>query len=157
MGKLLEDSVGTFENVLIALTFLGVAYLVMQQAHISLFRKEGMAVQTAGVLGFNTEDDAANRAGYYPNSRGLEGFSDGAMEAPVFHATPFTPEDFNQVAFEQSASGVEYGDAAAGSAWAPAQQRSSGKEGMYGKAAKVRQGAMDRKLQAALTSGNVSL
>ncbi len=112
MGKILEDSLGTFENVFILVTCVCVMYLVAKGegwTNIRITKGDGFFAQTAGVLGYNQVDDAANRAGYYPGGR-VEGFSDGSMEPPVFHMTPFDPEELDQVSFEQSASGVDYGN-----------------------------------------------
>ena len=111
MVKLLDDSIGTYENILVALTFLGVLYLVMKQANLSVsLSKDGFGNQSASVLGFDVISDSTTAGSYTPyGKRGLEGFSDGAMEAPVFHTTPYLLSDFNPVEYEKSSALSEYG------------------------------------------------
>ena len=59
MVKLLEDSVGTYGNILMALTFIGVLYLVLKQAKINV------QVNRSGFNGirFKTVADGRNHIG----------------------------------------------------------------------------------------------
>jgi hypothetical protein len=189
MVKLFNDNATNLECFLWAATFLGVLYLVYinqpYRFQLGGYKKDGFN-QGAGVLGFNVVDDAGNRAGYDDVSRGLaggpEGFSDGSMEAPVFHSTPFNEEDFNPVSFEQAASEINYGKVSAPNNRVKVNnwQTGSGKavsfenevieseggsgyvnhpsEGFnYGRAARSRQGLTDRLLWGAAGGSNARL
>lgn len=70
-----EEFLGPLEHVLRALTFLGVLYLVMKTAHLSLsLNKDGFRGNHG--IRFLTVDDAGNRAGWYPTEHGYEGMRD---------------------------------------------------------------------------------
>ena len=107
----MDDSIGTYENILVALTFLGVLYLVLKELKINLqvSKSEGYGNLSSGALGFNVESDAANVSGYYPRQFGREGYSNGSMEPPVFHTTPYDENELNIVSLEQQSAGVNYG------------------------------------------------
>lgn len=93
MAKLLEDALGSWEYVMLAVTMVGVVWLVMKQANIKLnVSQEGYLVQTAGGLGFDTVSTGTTHAG---TSR--SGFSVGGMEPPTFHVAPYDPNELTGV------------------------------------------------------------
>lgn len=97
MPKVLEDSLGNLEYLLLGLTFLGVLYLVMKQANLSISVSKDQFVSNHGIR-FLTEDDAGNRAGYYPKQKGYEGMSLSGYEPPVWHAAAYDPSELDQLA-----------------------------------------------------------
>jgi hypothetical protein len=137
MPKILEDSLGNLEYLLLGLTFLGVLYLVMKQANLSVSVSKDQFMGNPGIR-FLTEDDAGNRAGYYPKQKGYEGMSQSAYEAPVFHASAHDPSELDQLALLDQEP--DYGK----------------KEGMGGYARKAVE-SMDSKLTSALLGGNAGL
>lgn len=90
MGKAFEG-LGDWEYVMLAVTMVGVVWLVMKQANIKLnVSQEGYLVQTAGTLGFNQLSTSTTHAG-------TSGFSVGGMEPPTFHVAPYDPNELTGV------------------------------------------------------------
>ena len=162
MPKLFEDSLGNFEYLLLGLTFVGVLYLVMKQANISVSVSKDPFAGNPGIR-FLTESDAGNVAGYYPSQKGYEGMSIGSNEPPVWNATPYDPTELDLVAHEQSASEVDYNDLGgkrnfqANNAAGASAKFSMDSEGMRGGYARKAVEAMDNKLTSALLGGNTGL
>jgi len=162
MPKVLEDSLGNLEYLLLGLTFLGVLYLVVKQAGLAVnVSKEGYHGDTHG-LRFKQEDDAGNRAGWYPKQKGYEGFSVGSMEPPVWHMTPFDPKSLNQqrdikdevLASEEDLAEVAKADAKYGN-----YDKYNTTEGLRAKRgySKVSSTPRQGMLDAAMTGHNISL
>jgi hypothetical protein len=147
MPKFLEDSLGSLEYLLLGLTFLGVLYLVMKQANISVSLSKDSFAGNHGIR-FLTEDDAGNRAGWYPKQHGYEGMSLSSHEPPVWNATPHDSNELDLVAFEKAASEVDYGTVG--------KAAQSQNEGMNTYARKAVE-SMDNKLTTALLGGNAGL
>ena len=133
MPKVLEDSLGNLEYLLLGLTFLGVLYLVMKQANLSISVSKDQFVSNHGIR-FLTEDDAGNRAGYYPKQKGYEGMSLSGYEPPVWHAAAYDPSELDQE--------PDYGKPV---------------DGMRGGYARKAVEAMDNKLTSAMLGGNAGL
>lgn len=162
MPKILEDSLGNLEYLLLGLTFLGVLYLVMKQANLSVSLSKDPFIGNHGIR-FLTEDDAGNRAGYYPKQKGYEGMSLSGNEAPVWHATAYDPSELDMVSFEQAAAEVDYNDKGARRNFGPNDAVSKYKtqfdvntEGMGGYSRKAVE-SMDNKLTSAMLGGNAGL
>lgn len=139
MPKVLEDSLGNLEYLLLGLTFLGVLYLVMKQANLSISVSKDQFVSNHGIR-FLTEDDAGNRAGYYPKQKGYEGMSLSGYEPPVWHAAAYDPSELDQLA--QLDQEPDYGKPV---------------DGMRGGYARKAVEAMDNKLTSAMLGGNAGL
>lgn len=139
MPKVLEDSLGNLEYLLLGLTFLGVLYLVMKQANLSVSVSKDQFVSNHGIR-FLTEDDAGNRAGYYPKQKGYEGMSLSGYEPPVWHAAAYDPSELDQLA--QLDQEPDYGKPV---------------DGMRGGYARKAVEAMDNKLTSAMLGGNAGL
>jgi hypothetical protein len=89
MVKLLEESVGHLEYLLLGLTFLGVLYLVMKQANYSIhLQRSGLQIGPGDVAW------AAQRT--HPGM-GPDGFSSGGMEQPVWFSSPFNEASYAEV------------------------------------------------------------
>ncbi len=147
MPKILEDSLGNLEYLLLGLTFLGVLYLVVKQANLNISISKDSFAGNSGIR-FLTEDDAGNRAGWYPSQKGYEGMSLSAYEAPAWHATAHDPNELNQV--QQLAHEVDSGTEEQSARY------KQFKEGMGGYARKAVE-SMDNKLTSALLGGNAGL
>lgn len=143
MPKVLEDSLGNLEYLLLGLTFFGVLYLVLKQAKVNVSVSKDPFISNHGIR-FLTEDDAGNRAGYYPKQRGYEGMSMSSYEAPVWHATAHDPRELDMVAYEEAASKVDYNT----------NPKAEGVGAGYSRKAVE---AMDNKLTSALLGGNAGL
>jgi len=139
MPKVLEDSLGNLEYLLLGLTFLGVLYLVMKQANLSISVSKDQFVSNHGIR-FLTEDDAGNRAGYYPKQKGYEGIYLSGYEPPVWHAAAYDPSELDQLA--QLDQEPDYGKPV---------------DGMRGGYARKAVEAMDNKLTSAMLGGNAGL
>ncbi len=164
MPKVFEDSLGNLEYLLLGLTFVGVLYLVMKEAKLTV-SKESMYTSGAGTR-FNIMSDASNVGRYDPAAVGREGMgSMSAHEPPSWHQTAHDPSELDLVAFEQSAAGVDYNELSGKRDFAPNTAVSgaptvwdtAGQEGMRGYArAAVRQGMQD-KLAASMLGANTAL
>jgi hypothetical protein len=133
-----------------------VLYLVVKQANISVNISKDPFMGNHGIR-FLTEDDAGNRAGYYPSQKGYEGMSMSSYEAPVWHATAFDPNEMNQV--KQLASEVDSGANLVdknGVLLTDVYKQYNKTDGMSGYARKSVE-SMDDKLTAALLGSNKSL
>ena len=117
MPKILEDSLGNLEYLMLGLILVGVLYLVMKQAKLSVNLSKDDFRGNHGIR-FLTEDDAGNRAGYYPSDKGYEdpdvdppkrqGMSIGAYEAPAWHASAHDSSELDMIAYEKASAGVDY-------------------------------------------------
>lgn len=156
MPKILEDSLGNLEYLLLGLTFLGVLYLVMKQANLSVSVSKDQFVGNHGIR-FLTEDDAGNRAGYYPKQKGYEGMSLSGYEAPVFHASAHDPSEMDQLAqlADEVDSGLDARDQY-GVLLSDKYRQFNKTEGMGGYARKAVE-SMDNKLASAMLGGNAGL
>lgn len=157
MPKLFEDSLGNFEYLLLGLTFVGVLYLVMKQANISVSVSKDPFAGNPGIR-FLTESDAGNVAGYYPSRKGYEGMSIGSNEPPVWNATPYDPTEMDQLAqlADEVDSGVDARDEH-GVLLSDKYRQFNKTEGMRGGYARKAVEAMDNKLTSALLGGNTGL
>lgn len=157
MPKLFEDSLGNFEYLLLGLTFVGVLYLVMKQANISVSVSKDPFAGNPGIR-FLTESDAGNVAGYYPSQKGYEGMSIGSNEPPVWNATPYDPTEMDQIAQldDEVDSGLDARDKH-GVLLSDKYRQFNKTEGMRGGYARKAVEAMDNKLTSALLGGNTGL
>ncbi len=170
MPKVLEDSLGNLEYLLLGLTFLGVLYLVVKQEGIKFSASRDAKDGFAGNHGirFHTVSDGTNNGQYDPVMRGIEGMgSMSAHEAPAWHQTAHDPSELDMVSFEQAAANVEYNAlGAAARQFGPNNAVSAhvtkwdtaGQEGLrsgYSKTA-ARQGMQD-KLAASMMGANAAL
>ncbi len=160
MPKVLEDSLGNLEYLLLGLTFLGVLYLVMKQANLNVSVSKDAFIGNHGIR-FLSEDDAGNRAGWYPKQKGYEGMSLSGYEAPVWHATAHDPSELDMVSFEKAASETDYSNSgrvfnAAGVVSKNPVKFEMSTEGMGGYARKEVE-SMDDKLTAAMVGAGRNL
>ena len=162
MPKILEDSLGNLEYLLLGLTFLGVLYLVMKQANLSVSLSKDPFIGNHGIR-FLTETTGTTGPQSSPSMRGYEGMSLSGYEAPVWHAAAHDPSELDMVAFEQAASEVDYNNADARRNFGPNDAVSKYKtqftmntEGMGGYSRKAVE-SMDNKLTSAMLGGNAGL
>jgi hypothetical protein len=106
MSKPLADSVGQMEHVLLALTFLGVLYLVLKTANINVsVSKEGYAGSS---LGFHSATDGSTGPDYSPGMKLREGMV--PHEPPAWHSTAYDSsllDQHKELADEDLGAGAE--------------------------------------------------
>lgn len=97
---------GSMDYLLLGLTFLGVLYLVVVQAGLYKPTKEDVAAAVSEGLSGASLAFRTVRTGGNDGSR-VDGFSNGSMEPPVWHSTPFDSAEMDQVAAANSPESVE--------------------------------------------------
>lgn len=94
MARLLEDAIGSWELVMLGLTFLGVMYLLFKQMKINIaVSKDGLAGNPYYDGGLRTRGSVSTGATHGASVK--EGFSQSGYEAPVFNATAYDPSELN--------------------------------------------------------------
>lgn len=110
MAKVFEW-LGDYEYVILAVILICVIYLVMKLAKINVnVSRDGFGGK--GSIGFLGISDSTTHGGYDPTdpAHSRQGFSNGAYEAPVWHATPSDPSELiMDRAYADSAHAQEYG------------------------------------------------
>jgi len=64
MVKLLDDSIGPYTNILMALTFVGIMYLVLKRSKVKVNLRQGMANVNPHNIRFKTVSDSTTHRGW---------------------------------------------------------------------------------------------